>query len=267
MSRIARCFERLRKEKKQALIPYIVAGDPVPDITVEVMHQIAAAGADIIELGVPFTDPEAEGQVIQLAHDRALKHQTSLADCIAMVASFREQNLTTPVLLMGYANPIEAMGYETFAARAAAAGVDANLLVNVPPEEGELLQASLGVHQLDTIYLLAPTTSEKRARFICSRAGGFIYYVSLKGTTGASTLNMDAVQARVEFLKPLCPVPLVVGFGIKDGTTAARVARFADGVVVGSALVNIFAQYQAKPTQIALQIAKQIGAMRRAMDA
>lgn len=196
MSLLKNCFERLANEGRKALIPYIVAGDPEPGVTVSAMHAMVEAGADIIELGVPFTDPEAEGPVIQLAHERALEHKVSLRDTIAMVKSFREQDKTTPVLLMGYVNPLEAMGFEAFAEAAQAAGVDAVLLVNVPPEEGGVLRESLAPRSIDIIYLLAPTTTDARAEYICAQGQGFLYYVSLKGTTGASNIDMQEVEAR-----------------------------------------------------------------------
>ena len=267
MSRIAECFERLATQKKKALIPYIVAGDPVKDVTVQIMHGLVANGADIIELGVPFSDPEAEGPVIQLAHERALNHNTSLKDCIAMVAKFRESDISTPVLLMGYVNPIESMGYEHFAASAAGAGVDGTLMVNVPPEEGELLDQSLQAHNIDFICLLAPTTTDKRAAFLGSKSRGFIYYVSLKGTTGASTINMDEVEQRVNRLRQYCSMPMVVGFGIKDGPSAARVASFADGSVVGTAIVSIFESFKDEPDRISAAVGKLMFEMRSAMDA
>ena len=223
-------------------------------------------GADIIELGVPFSDPEAEGPVIQLAHERALRNNTSLRDTLRMVSEFRQQDNQTPVLLMGYVNPIEAMGYELFAESAAAAGVDATLIVNLPPEEGELLDQSLQAHGLDSVYLLAPTTTDQRASYLCGKSRGFVYYVSLKGTTGASLTNMDEVERRVNRLREFSKIPMVVGFGIKDGVSAARVASFADGSVVGTALVSIFETLQDSPDEIAGEVGKLIDSMRCAMD-
>ncbi len=267
MGRIANCFAKLAEEKRKALIPYIVAGDPIESITVPVMHEMVKQGANIIELGVPFTDPEAEGPVIQLAHERALKNHTSLRRTMEMVAEFRKQDNETPVLLMGYVNPIEVMGYENFATTAAAAGVDATLLVNVPPEEGELLDQSLLAHGIDCIYLLAPTTTDDRVAYLASKSRGFVYYVSLKGTTGANTINFDEVEARFNHLKKSCPLPLVVGFGIKDPASAARVAEFADGSVVGTAVVNIFAENAQTPDNILPTVGSLIASMREAMDA
>ncbi|MBL4680113.1 MAG: tryptophan synthase subunit alpha [Pseudomonadales bacterium] len=266
MSRMAQCFERLANEGRKALIPYIVAGDPVKDITITVMHEMVTKGANIIELGVPFSDPEAEGPVIQLAHERALKHGTSLRDTCQMVAEFRKTDSQTPVVLMGYLNPIEKMGHDTFASLAAASGVDAILIVNLPPEEGEELNQALLDKGIHNICLLAPTTTDARAEYLCNRAHGFIYYVSLKGTTGAATINMQEVKARLDELRHFASIPMVVGFGIKDGETAAAVASFADGSVVGTAVVNLFEVEQHNPEKIIRKVGDLIADMRQAMD-
>ena len=240
MSRIKQCFQQLAATGKKALIPYLVAGDPQPADTVNFMHQLVAAGANLIELGVPFSDPMAEGPVIQRAHERALAHNVSLQDAITMVRQFRETDAATPVVLMGYANPVEVMGYETFAAKAAAAGVDGLLTVDMPPEEATALGQALAARQLDIIYLLAPTTTEARARTICDNATGYLYYVSLKGVTGAGNLDTDAVATRLQVIRSMTQLPLCVGFGINSAEAAARIAAVADGVVVGSALVSQF---------------------------
>jgi tryptophan synthase alpha chain len=266
VGRIADTFAQRAAENRKLLIPYLVAGDPDLDTSLTVMHEMVAAGADLIELGVPFTDPEAEGPSIQLGHERALKHNVSLRDSLALVARFREANTATPVILMGYVNPIDAMGYDNFAEKALAAGVDGTLIVNLPPEEGAELNTALRAKGLDAIYLLSPTTTDKRAAYICSEAQGFIYYVSLKGTTGSSTINFADVEARVNHLRQFSKVPMVVGFGIKDGSSAARVARFADGSVVGTALVDIFAEHQAEPEKIAPLVASLLSDMRQQMD-
>ncbi|MBV1879351.1 MAG: tryptophan synthase subunit alpha [Pseudomonadales bacterium] len=267
MSRIENRFKKLSSQNKKALIPYIVAGDPINSLTVKVMQEMVAKGADIIELGVPFSDPEAEGPVIQLAHERALKNNTSLKDTIAMVAEFRQTDNETPVLLMGYLNPIEKMGFEIFASQASAAGVDAVLIVNLPPEEDTLLEQSLTAHKMDSIYLLAPTTTDERAAFLGKQARGFIYYVSLKGTTGASSIKMDEVEIRVNGLRQFTQIPMVVGFGIKNGSNAARVCGFADGAVVGTAIVDIFQAFQTEPDEIIQRVGHLIEEMRQAMDA
>ena len=266
MSRMAQCFERLTNEGRKALIPYIVAGDPVKDITVSVMHEMVANGADIIELGIPFSDPEAEGPVIQLAHERALEHGTSLEDTCHFVGEFRKLDEHTPVLLMGYLNPIEKMGQAKFADLAADSGVDALLIVNLPPEEEDELNEILLARGIDRICLLAPTTTDTRAKYLCEVSRGFVYYVSLKGATGAATINMVEVEERVKKLKQYSKIPMVVGFGIKDGATAAKVSTFSDGSVVGTAIVDIFALEQKNPEKIAPEVGKLVAIMRHAMD-
>lgn len=267
MGRITEAFVRRAEEKRKLLIPYLVAGDPDLETSLAVMHEMVAAGADLIELGVPFTDPEAEGPVIQLAHERALLNNVSLRDTIALVKRFRQQDQTTPVLLMGYLNPFDAMGYDVFVKEGTDAGVDGVLIVNMPPEEGAELKSALKGSKIDVIYLLAPTTTDKRAAYVCAEANGFVYYVSLKGTTGASSINFDDVEARYNHLRPFSEVPMVVGFGIKDGASAARVAEFADGSVVGTAVVKIFEQNLQSPQQIAPLVAELLADMRQQMDA
>ena len=239
--RIAACFAALAQRQQRALIPYIVAGDPLPDGTVELMHRLVAAGADVLELGVPFSDPVAEGPVIQRSHERALRHGISLRDALTMVATFRRRDQRTPVLLMGYSNPLAGMGYARFADAAAAAGLDALLTVDMPPEEVDGLNSELKRVGLDNIFLLAPTTPGPRIKKIAAVATGFLYYVSLKGVTGAGHLDSAAVAERLGFIRRFCDLPIAVGFGIGDAATAAAVARVADGVVVGSALVQAMA--------------------------
>ncbi len=242
MSRISAAFEARQRQGQTTLVVYLVGGDQHPEWTVPLMHAMVEAGADVIELGVPFTDPEAEGPVIQEGHDRALKHGITLTDMLARVQDFRADNSNTPVVLMGYINPIEAMGYERFADRAKAAGVDGTIMVNLPPEEGETMEALLKARDMDPVYLLAPTTTSERATFICSRSSGFVYYVSLKGVTGAGHLDTAQVAERVSGFRASTDLPIAVGFGIKDGASAAAVASVADGVVVGSALVQRIAE-------------------------
>ena len=237
MSRIAGRFQQLAEQGRTALIPYIVAGDPGLDVTVELMQRLVQNGADLIEVGVPFSDPMAEGPVIQLGHERALANGTSLRKVLELVAEFRERDSTTPVLLMGYANPVEHMGYATFADAAVAAGVDALLTVDIPPEEVENVSAELRRVGMDNILLVAPTTPDERIGRITGEASGFIYYVSLKGVTGAGHLDAGEVARRVEAIRRHSDLPVAVGFGIKDAASAKAVAAVADGVVVGSALV------------------------------
>lgn len=242
MSRIAGRFAQLAEQGRTALIPYIVAGDPGLDVTVPLMHRLVASGADIIEVGVPFSDPMAEGPVIQLAHERALANGTSLRNILELVREFRQSDKDTPVLLMGYANPVEHMGYAAFADAAAQAGVDALLTVDIPPEEVECVNTELRRVGMDNIFLVAPTTPDERVARIVGQASGFVYYVSLKGVTGAGNLDAEQVARRIEVIRSYCDLPVAVGFGIKDAASARSVAAVADGVVVGSALVDSMAQ-------------------------
>jgi len=267
VSRISDRFTELRQAGRKALVTYVIAGDPVRDITVDLMHAMVEAGTSIIELAFPFSDPEAEGPVIQAGHVRARSHQTSLVDTIDMVREFRRTDSRTPVLLMGYVNPIEVMGYEKFASLAADAGVDGTILVNLPPEEAGVPAGIFEEHGIDTVYLLAPTTSPARAKYICKKSRGFVYYVSVKGVTGASPLNTADVEARVGGLRDICKLPMVVGFGIKDGQSAAAVTAIADGAVVGSALVEIIAENQDRPDEMIGKVANCIREIRQAMDA
>jgi len=236
MSRIANCFSQLAGEK--ALIPFITAGDPNPALTVDLMHGLVAGGADIIELGVPFSDPMADGPVIQRASERALKHHVSLSQVLDLVATFRQENTLTPVVLMGYLNPVCAMGYTQFASRAKSVGVDGVLTVDCPPEEADALIQALMSADLDPIFLIAPTTTEARIAEISRLARGYVYYVSLKGVTGAGHLDIAAVTGKIAALRALIPIPIGVGFGIRDAETAHALSLTADAIVVGSRLVE-----------------------------
>jgi tryptophan synthase alpha chain len=266
MSRISATFERLHAQGRTALVPFVTAGDPKPAVTVPLMHAMVEAGADIIELGVPFSDPMADGPVIQRASERALEQHVSLSDCLDMVKSFRERDADTPVVLMGYLNPIEIMGYADFAERAQAAGADGVLIVDLPPEEGGDLLAELRRCEVDPIYLLAPTSTDDRIRTICETASGFVYYVSLKGVTGAATLDVSAVERKLDMIRRLTHLPLGVGFGIKDAETAAKMAEFANAVVVGSAIVSRIENLQDRPDAIAGEVAGFLRGLREAMD-
>jgi tryptophan synthase alpha chain len=267
MSRIAARFALLRSEGRKALVPFVTAGDPLPGVTVPLMHALVRAGADVIELGVPFSDPMADGPVIQRASERALANGVTLADVLAMVQEFRTRDPATPVVLMGYLNPVEAMGYETFAAAAAHAGVDGVLTVDLPPEEAEDLTEGLARHGLDPIFLLAPTSPPERVRLICARASGFIYYVSLRGVTGADRLDVEEVHRKLREIRAVTDLPLGVGFGIRDAASAAQVARVSDAVVVGSALVRRIEELAASPDRLPGEVAALLADMRRAMDA
>lgn len=267
MNRIDQRFSELKQQGRRALIPFITAGDPAPRYTVGFMHALVEAGADVVELGVPFSDPMADGPVIQKACERALAAGTRLVDLLDMVAEFRRTDTATPVVLMGYLNPIERIGYEAFARRAAEAGVDGVLTVDMPPEEADELAPLLKANGVATIFLVAPTTSRERAATICAHGEGYLYYVSLKGVTGSAMLNAEDVAEHLAPLRELTDLPLCVGFGIRDGATAAEVARVADGVIVGSALVNRIADNATTPEAIPDALKAVLGDMRRAMDA
>ena len=266
MSRIAETFARLRRDGRCALIPYFTAGDPDPEATVPLMHAAVAAGADLIELGVPFSDPMADGPVIQAACERALAHHTNLARVLEMVTRFRETDPATPIVLMGYLNPVEAMGYGRFAATAAQAGTDGVLTVDMPPEESAALEQALAEQGLDPIFLIAPTSSHARITRICASARGFVYYVSLKGVTGAAHLDVDAVADKLREIRAVTELPVGVGFGIGDAAAAARVATLADAVVVGSALVRRVGGHAGDPQGAAREASALLADMRHAMD-
>lgn len=266
MSRIKQRFEQLKSVDRTALVPFVTAGDPAPLVTVGLMHAMVDAGADLIELGVPFSDPMADGPVIQRASERALVHGVSLRDVLSMVREFRTRDELTPVVLMGYLNPIEVMGYEAFATAAQKAGVDGALVVDVPPEEGHDLVEAMRVKGLDLVYLLAPTSTEGRIRKIAGVASGFVYYVSVKGITGAGHLDPDAVAIKVAEIRRLMPLPVGVGFGIKDAQTAGRMASVADAVIVGSAIVGRIEQLIDEPERIPEVIGAFIAELRAGID-
>lgn len=267
MSRIEATFASLREKGQRALVPFVTAGDPQPSVTVPLMHALVGAGANVLELGVPFSDPMADGPVIQRASERALAQGMTLARVLAMVAEFRRHDDNTPVVLMGYLNPFEVAGYERFAKAGADAGVDGILTVDLPPEEADGFRDALREHGIDLIFLLAPTSDEKRIARICAQASGFVYYVSLKGVTGAAHLDVADVETRVQRIKALTDLPVGVGFGIRDGETAARVAAVSDAVVVGSALINMIEGSMDTPSRIPDEVAALISSMRTAMDA
>jgi tryptophan synthase alpha chain len=245
VTRLSTCFDALRADNRKAVIPYIVAGDPSREGTVTLMHRLVDAGADIVELGVPFSDPMSEGPVIQKGHERALANGISLRDVLAMVTEFREHNTDTPVVVMGYANPVERMGYALFADACAQAGVDGLITVDLPPEEVKPLNAELTRVSIDNIFLISPTTPEARIKTIVESASGFIYYVAVKGVTGAGHLDTAEVFSYMSKIKAETALPVCVGFGIKDAASASSIASVADGAVVGSALIDIMAQAMA----------------------
>ena len=264
MSRIASTFEKLRATHRAALVPFVTAGDPAPGETVPVMHALVKAGADVIELGVPFSDPMADGPVIQRSSERALKHGVGLKDVLAMVAQFRATNTATPVVLMGYANPIEHMGLAAFVAAARAAGVDGVLIVDYPPEESAPWLAALEGSGIDPIFLLSPTSSEERIDRVAQVARGYIYYVSLKGVTGATHIDIAEVEAMIRRIRRHTQVPVGVGFGIRDGETARAVCRVADAAIIGSRVIQ---EIESDPQHAAQKVGALLASIRSAMDA
>jgi len=264
MSKIQATFERLQAQGRRALIPFITAGDPAPELTVPLMHTLVEAGADIIELGVPFSDPMADGPTIQRASERALAKGVSLRQVLEMVANFRADNNETPVVLMGYANPIEAMGVDTFAAVAFDAGVDGVLVVDYPPEESADFAKAMQANALDPIFLLAPTSTEERVAMVSELASGYVYYVSLKGVTGSAQLDVEAVAQRIPEIHAAVGVPVGVGFGIRDAQTAGAIARFADAVVVGSRIIEEIEK--APADEVCARVKALVADLRRGID-
>jgi tryptophan synthase alpha chain len=264
MSKIQATFERLQAQGRKALIPFITAGDPDPSLTVPLMHALVEAGADIIELGVPFSDPMADGPTIQRASERALLKGVSLRHVLGMVANFRGDNNETPVVLMGYANPIEAMGVNDFAAAAFDAGVDGVLVVDYPPEESVAYAQAMRTNALDPIFLLAPTSTAERIAQVAALASGYVYYVSLKGVTGSAQLDVAAVAARIPEIHAAIGVPVGVGFGIRDAASAASVAGIADAVVVGSRIIEEIEQ--STKDDVCARVHALVAGLRRGID-
>ena len=267
--RIARTLARLQAEGRKALIPYVTAGFPYADVTPELMHAMVAAGSDIIELGVPFSDPMADGPVIQKAGEKALSFGIGMAQVLDMVRAFRQSDDTTPVVLMGYANPVEAYnlkhGADRFVADAAAAGVDGVLIVDYPPEECEQFAATLKAHGLDLIFLLAPTSTPERMDLVGRLASGYVYYVSLKGVTGAGNLDIAAVEAMLPRIRQHVSVPVGVGFGIRDADTARAISRVADAVVIGTKLIQLI---ETQPRDLVAPVAADfLAGVRQGLDA
>ncbi len=254
MSRISKTLEVLAKNQRKALVPYVTAGDPTIKMSLSIMQTLVKAGADMIELGMPFTDPMAEGPVIQHAHERSLANGTKLRDIFAVVREFRKADDKTPVILMGYLNPIEVMGYDNFANAAARAGVDGVLVVDMPPEEGEALSLHLQQQQLDPIYLISPTTTTQRLALVKKYGRGYHYYVSLKGITGSGKLDTDDVAEHLKSIGEHLSLPICVGFGIRDAESAAAIAKIADGVVIGSALIARMEQFNQDDTALLAEV-------------
>ncbi len=266
MSRISTTFTSASSTGRKLLIPFITAGDPVPEFTIPMMHEMVTAGADIIELGVPFSDPMADGPVIQRASERALEQGMSLRKVLKLVSGFREQDKNTPIVLMGYLNPVEAMGYQNFTEAAKSAGVDGVLTVDIPPEEAEEYVSLLKAREIDPIFLLAPNSSDERINKMDAVGNGYLYYVSLKGVTGAGHLDLTEVEKKIQQIKKFTKLPLGVGFGVKDAQTAKSIAQIADAVVVGSALISKIENNPNNLDKAKQEIVDLLASMRQAMD-
>ncbi len=266
-TRIDNRFAELKAQGKTALIPYITAGDPRPNATVALMHKLVEKGADMLELGVPFSDPMADGPVIQKAVERALEHNVSLDDVLEMVRVFREKDETTPIILMGYLNPIEHEGYEAFANAAQSVGVDAVLTVDMPPEESMGYMEALQAKNLDRVFLVSPTTPDSRLDAVNNKGSGFVYYVSLKGVTGSKELDVDDVAKQVARISEKLNQPIGIGFGIRDGETAYKMAQLGDAVIVGSSLVSIIeANHDKDLYEIEIALSEKMTEFRSAID-
>ena len=265
MSRIQGCFEALARAKRKALIPYITAGDPQLSLTVPLMQALVEAGADILELGVPFSDPMADGPVIQRASERALKNGVGLKDVLQLVKQFREKDKSTPLVLMGYANPIEAMGVEQFVGAAQAAGVDGAIVVDYPPEECAEFAALLKKNDIDPVFLLAPTSTDRRIDQVARVGSGYLYYVSLRGVTGAANIDVSDIALKIPKIRAATRLPIGVGFGIRDAESARRVAQTADAVVIGSRIIQEIES--AGPEHAVARVKQFLAPIRKAMDA
>ncbi len=264
MSRIQQTLDNLKKQNRKGLIPFITAGFPEPELTVPLMHALVEGGADIIELGVPFSDPMADGPVIQHASEVALARGMTLEKVLDIVEAFRKRDALTPVVLMGYANPIERMGTDVFVRKAATKGVDGVLVVDYPPEEATDFAARLRQAGMDMIFLLAPTSTDDRIRKVGRIAGGYLYYVSLKGVTGAGNLDIGEVTSRIEKIRKYVTIPVGVGFGIRDAATARVLGAVADAVVIGSRIIQELEK--AEPENAADTVRAFIADIRKALD-
>jgi tryptophan synthase alpha chain len=267
VSRLQSTFDRLKAASKKGLVPYITAGDPSRETVVALMHALVQNGADVIELGVPFSDPMADGPVIQRSSERALARHVTLQDCLAWTSEFRKTDATTPIVLMGYANPIERFGIEAFVMAAKQAGVDGTIIVDYPPEECEEFCAHLRAAGLDPIFLLAPTSTDQRMRDVARLGSGYLYYVSLRGVTGAGNLDPNAVADRVAHIRSFTPMPIGVGFGISDAASAVAVAGAADAVVIGSALIRLMEDAQKNGQDPIRKAGEFMTGIRSALDA
>ena len=266
MSRIRECFDALARQNRKALVPYITAGDPHPGQTVALMHALVDAGADMIELGVPFSDPMADGPVIQAACERALLHNTSLKDTLGMVSHFRQRDSHTPVILMGYQNPVEVLGISKFAHLARQSQADGVLTVDLPLEQAGSALEIYRKHCIDTVFLIAPTTSAARIKKICEASSGLIYYVSLKGVTGAGHMDISEVKNKVREIRQHSTLPVGVGFGVRDAKSAKDIASIADAVIVGSALIRQIEAHLSDYDAMKKNVAVLLKGMREALD-
>ncbi len=266
MSRIQSTFQRLQQAGRTGLIPYVTAGDPDRESVVALMHALVRHGADVIELGVPFSDPMADGPVIQRASERALSRHVTLTDCLEWVGEFRATDRDTPVVLMGYANPIERYGIEAFVSAAKRAGVDGTIIVDYPPEESETYSARLRGAGMDPVFLLAPTSTESRMQDVARLGSGYLYYVSLRGVTGAGHLDTEAVRTRVACIRRHTAMPIGVGFGISDASSAVAVAQCADAVVIGSALIRVMEEAQQAAQDPIFRAGEFVAGIRQALD-
>lgn len=266
MSRLKERMAALRGAERKALIPFITAGDPTPDFTLAAIRSLVRSGADIIEIGVPFSDPMADGPVIQRASERALSHGMSLRKTLDLVRTYREEDPETPIVLMGYLNPIEALGYERFCELASDAGIDGVLTVDMPPEESDSFLTLLESARIDPIFLLAPNSIPSRIRKMGNLGRGYLYYVALKGVTGAGHLDLADVERKLSEIRNLTDLPIAVGFGVKNAETASAIARLADGVVIGSALVALIEASKDQPDEALRAIEALMGSIRAALD-
>ena len=267
MSRLQQCLSSLRQQGKTALIPYITAGDPTREGVVELLHTLVESGADVIELGVPFSDPMADGPVIQRSSERALARHVTLKDCLSWVAEFRKKDNATPLVMMGYANPVERFGVTQFVQAAKVAGVDGTIIVDYPPEECEAFSSALRAEGMDPIFLLAPTSSEARMQDVARLGSGYVYYVSLRGVTGAGHLQPQDVADRLSVIRRYTTMPIGVGFGISDAASASAVAQSADAVVIGSALIRLMENAQAQGKSTIAEASSFMKSIRQALDA
>ena len=265
-NRLKRCFSDMAKANRCALVTYVTAGDPEPDATLSIMRSLVASGADVIELGMPFSDPMADGPIIQRASERALKNGTTLTSVLDTVQKFRKEDLTIPIVLMGYLNPIEAMGYANFVKNAAAVGVDGVLIVDVPPEEADEINTQLVTGGLDQIFLVAPNSSLERIENVCKFASGFVYYVAVKGVTGGKPVDAGEVGAHIKQFRQRLSLPIGVGFGIKSPEAARAIAGAGDAVIVGSAIVEIIEQHGLDRTVMQHELESFVAQLRLALD-